>query len=224
MSTEPDFSWSLNNGDPDANDVSPESFERHIEDSETELDWPLHPFQDHFAYLRETLPVSITPSSLTYSTMSESELAASQRSQHSNAFAPSEYSIPSEIATRGPEEHGVYIARDYMSSAIVPNDPSSFGPLPPSPPSHLVRAHSDYRTSDPYQSFFDISPEVPSLAMQQSSTIIGTTLHSVQGMSDGQTQVTPAREYQCHICSHGKPDSYWTYNWFTLVASLQAKI
>jgi hypothetical protein len=221
MSTEPDFSWSVTNEDPDANkkDVSPESFERHV--GEIELDWPLHQFRDHFAYLRDTLPVTTTQSSLTHSTVSESELAPSQ---YSYALAPSEYSIPSEIATRGPEEHGVYVARDYMSSAIVPNDPSSFGSLPPSPPFHLVRAHSDYGTSDPYQPFFDIPPEEPPLAMQQSSTIIGPALHSVQGMSDGQTQVTPAREYQCHLCSHGKPDSYRTYNWFTLVASLQAKI
>jgi hypothetical protein len=218
MSTGADF-WPLVSEDSDANkqDLSFESFERYI--GEIELDWSFQQFQDNLSNFRDTLPVITTPSSLTYSTETDSEFAPSQGSY---GFAPSHYSIPSEIATRGSAEHGVYGA---FCSDVAYDGSLSFGPLPPSPPLDPAEAYIDYGTSDPSRSFFNVSPEEPSLAMQQSTTIVAPAPQSVRVMPDSQTQVKPAKPFRCPHwqCSFGTSDSYWNLQLaHILLASFQA--
>ena len=207
ISTEVDFFWPLTGEDQpaDANkqDLSFESFEKDI--GEIELDWSFQQFHDNFSNFRDTLPVITTPSSLTYSTESESEPALSQYS-YGFVSSSSEYSIPSEIAIRGQAEHGIHAIHDAICSDVVSNDPSSFGPLPPFPPSHPIEAHSDYGISDPYRPFFDISPEELPLALQQSTTNATAALHSTTSVQDGQTRVPPVKPYRCTLCSYGKAD------------------
>lgn len=213
MSTEADF-WPLFIEDPDANilqDLSFESFAKDI--GEIDFDWHFQQFQDNFSNFRDTFPfiTTGTPPSLAYSTESDSEFAPSQ---YSYGSTPSDYSIPSEIATRSPAEHGVYGIAGALCSDVVYNDPLSFGPLPHSPPLHPAEAYTDYGTSDPSGSFFGISPEEQSLAMQQPTThtIVAPALQpeSVRVTPDSQTQVTPAKPFRCPHwqCSYGTSVSY----------------
>jgi hypothetical protein len=207
MSTQADF-WPLYSEDPLADentqDLSPESFSKEVE--EYELDW--HQYQDNFSNFPDNFPVTTTtPPSLTYSTESNYEFAPSQ---YSYGLGPSEYSIPSELATRSPVEHGVYAIPGTLSSDVVYNDPLSFGPLPhpPGPPLHPAEAYINYGTSDPSPSFFSISPEELSLAIQEPTTIVAPALQSIEVMPDSQTQVTPEKPFRCPQCSYGTSDSY----------------
>ena len=113
ISPEADVFWSLisEGTDVEQQDLSFESFERDI--GEIEFDWPFPQLQDNFSIYPDTLPVITTPSSFTYSTDSDS--------QYSYGFAPSDYSIPSDMF-----------------------DLSSFGSLPPSPALHPVVAHPEF--------------------------------------------------------------------------------
>jgi hypothetical protein len=213
MATEADF-WPFFSEDPLADasiqDLSPESFAKYVGD--IEFDRPFQQFQDNFSYFPDTLPVITTASSsLTYYS-TESEFAPSQ---YSYGVAPSEDLIPSEIATRSPAEHGAYAIPGAVCSDVVYNDPLSFGPLPHPPPLHPTEAYTDYGTSDPSPSFFDISPEEPPLTIQQPTTIVAPAPPSVRVMPDSQTQVTPAKPFRCPHwqCSYGTSDSYRDLQW-----------
>ena len=211
ISPEANAFWSLisDGTDTDQQDLSFESFERDI--GEIEFDWPFPQLQDNFPIYPDTLPVITTPSSFTYSTESDS--------QYSYGFAPSDYSIPSDVVTRGPAEHGVYTAHNSIRSDMF--DLSSFGSLPPSPALHTVVAHSDYGTSDSYQFLNGSSPEDLSFTLQQSATFGAPGRLPVQVTPDIQTLVRP---FQCPYCPFGKTLSMRIYNWLTLLISLQAQV
>jgi len=192
ISPEADVFWSLISDGTDAGqqDLSFESFERDI--GEIEFDWPFPQLQDNFPIYPDTLPVITTPSSFTYSTESDS--------QYSYGFAPSDYSIPSDVVTRGPAEHGVYIAHDSIRSDMF--DLSSFGSLPPSPVLHPAVAHSDYGTSE----FFNgSSPDDLSFTLQQSATFGAPGRLPVQVTPDIQTLVRP---FQCPYCPFASKRKY----------------
>ena len=214
MLTETDL-WPLFTEATDSSkqDLSFESFEKDI--GEIEFDLSFFQFPGNVPILPDTPPVITTPSSLTYSTDSDSP------SQYSYGFAPSDYSTPSDILTPGPAEQGVYATHDSVYSDVFSQDPSSFGSLPPSPPLRPVKAHSDYGTSLPHQ-FFEISPEELYLALQESTTL--TPREPLQVLSDTRKDTTSARPFKCPLCPFGKVNSLRVYDWLTLLASLEAQV
>jgi hypothetical protein len=206
MSTEVACFWSPTSevADLEKEDISLESFDKDIE--ELFSDWHFPEVQGTFPNYPGTFPVISTPPSLAYSTESDSEWTPSQYS-----FAPSDYSTPSDIVAGGPAEHRFYSPHDSVYSDVIPNDPLSFGPLPPSPPLNPVRAHSEYGTSNPYQPLFEIPPEDRSFALPLSATVVPSTLDCVQDlqvMPDTQAYATPDRPFQCPLCPFGKAKSY----------------
>jgi len=187
MSTEGDLSgWPLfaEGTDPNQQDLSFESFEKDIGDIEFDLSF-FH-FSDTFPILPGTPPVVTSPSSLTYSTESDSP------SQYSYGYAPSDYSTPSDVVTPGPVEEGVYTTHSSIYSDIFTHDLSSFGSLPPSPTLHPIKAQSDYGTSLPYQAFFGI--EEPSVDLQ----------HPMQVMPGTQTK----KPFKCPYCPFASKRKY----------------
>jgi len=192
--------------DMEKEDISLESFDKDIEAIEDLFrasDWPFPPVQDTFSYYRDTFPDLSTPSSLTYSTESDSEPTPSQYS--CGDFAPSDYSTPSDIVT------GEWSAEQQLYSPIhsdvISNGSLSFGSLPPSPPLNPVDAHSDYGTSNPYQSLFAEAEDL-SFALQQLAIVIPPTPHCVQVMPDTQAYANPDRPFKCSLCPFSKPNSY----------------
>lgn len=190
-------------------DLSFDAFEKDFGD--IECDPSFFQLLDDFTLYPGTIT---TPSSLTYSTESDSP------SQYSYAFAPSDYSIISDADTPGSVEQGVYATHDSVYSDVFSHAPS-FGSLPPSPPLHPVRAHSDYGTSVPHQ-FFGFSPEELSVALQQSATL--TSPEPLQVLPDTRTDTTSARPFKCPLCPFGKADSLRLYDWLTFLASLEAQV
>ena len=201
MLTEADL-WPLFTEGTDSNkqDLSFESFEKDI--GEIEFDLSFFQFPDNFPILPGTPHVITTPSSLTYSTESDSP------SQSSYGYTPSDYSTPSDVVTPGPVDQGVYATHESVYSDIFSHDPSSFGSLPPSPPLHPVKAHSDYGTSLTYDSFFEISPEDLSVTLQQSPTPTLPELLSMKVLADTRTVATSARPFKCPLCPFGKANSF----------------
>jgi hypothetical protein len=214
MLTETDL-WPLFTEATDSSkqDLSFESFEKDI--GEIEFDLSFLQFPDNFPILPGTPSVITTPSSFTNSTESDSP------SQYSYDFDPSDYSTPSDILPPGPVEQAVYITHDSVYSGVFSHDQSSFGSLPPSPPLHPVRAHSDFGTSLPHQ-FFEFSPEELSVALRQSATL--TSPEPLQVLPDTRTDTTSARPFQCPLCPFGKANSLRFYDWLTLLASLEAQV
>ena len=185
-------------------DLSLESFDKDIEAMEDLFrtsHWFSPPVQDTFSYYHDTsLPDLSTPSTLTYSTESDYELSPSQYD-----FAPSDYSTPPDVVTGGWSPEQFYSAPDSIYSDGISNGPSSFE-LPPSPTLNPVDAHSDYGTSNPYQSLFEITD--PSFTLQQPATVVSPTHDCVQVMPDTQAYATPDRPFKCPLCPFGKPNSY----------------
>ena len=216
MLTETDL-WPLftEGTDSGKQDLSFESFEKDI--GEIEFDLSFFQFPDNFPILPYTPPVITTPSSLTYSTDSDSP------SQYSYSFAPSDYSSPSDILTPGPVDqcHDVYTTHDSVYPDVFSHDPSSFGSLPPSPPLRPVKAHSDHGTSLPHQ-FFEISPEELCLALRQSATL--TSPKALPALPDTRTDTTSARPFKCPLCPFGKANFLEVLCWLTLLASLEAQV
>jgi hypothetical protein len=207
ISPESDIFWSLisEGTDADQQDLSFESFEKDI--GEIEFDWPFPQLQDNFSTYPDTLPCVTTPSSFTYSTESDS--------QYSYGFAPSDYSVPSDVVTRGTADD-LYTAHDF--------DPSSFGSLPASPALHPVEARSDYGPSDSYQ-FFDGSSPEDLFTLQQFATFGAPGRLPVQVTPEQPDIQTLAKPFQCPYCPLGKTHSSMRiYNWLTLRISLQAQV
>jgi len=196
MLTEVDL-WPLFTEGTDSNtqDLSFESFEKDI--GEIEFDPSFFQFPDNFPILLGTPPVITTPSSLTYSTESDSP------SQYSYGYTPSDYSTPSDVVTPGPVDQGVYATHESVYSDIFSHDLSSFGSLPPSPPLHPVKAHSDYGTLLPHHTF-GISPEALSVTLQQSAALTPPELLPTRALPDTQTDTTSARPFKCPLCPFGE--------------------
>jgi len=197
MLTEADL-WPLFTEGTDSNkqDLSFESFEKDI--GEIEFDLSFFQFPDNFPILPGTPHVITTPSSLTYSTESDSP------SQSSYGYTPSDYSTPSDVVTPGPVEQDVYATNNSVYSDVFSHDPSYFGSLPPSPPLYPLRAHSDYETSHPYQYIFKISPEELPVALQQPATITSPEFLPTQALPDTRTDTTSARPFKCPVCPFGE--------------------
>jgi hypothetical protein len=210
MSTEADLLRFFTEGtEASKEDLSFDAFEKDFGD--IECDPSFFQLPADFTLFPGTIT---TPSSLTYSTESDSP------SQYSFGIAPSDYSIPSDADTPGSVEQDVYAAHDSVYSDVFSHDPS-FGSLPPSPPLHPVRAHSDYGTSLPHQ-FFEFSPEELSVALQQSATPISP--EPLQVLPDTRTDTTFTRPFKCPLCPFGKANSMGIYDRLTLLASLEAQV
>ena len=212
MSTEAELSgWPLFAEGTDANqqDLSFESFEKDIGDIEFDLSF--FQFPDSFPIFPGTTPAITSPSSLTYSTESDTP------SQYSNGFSPSDYSTHSDVVvTPGLVEQSVYTTHDSVYSDGFTHDPChpSFGSLPPSPSLHPIKAKSDFGTSLPYQGFFGISPEEPSNDLQQSA--MSPAFLPMQVMPGTQTNTTSAKPFKCPYCPFGKSNALRIYDWLTL--------
>jgi hypothetical protein len=212
MSTEAGLSgWPLFTEGTDANqqDLSFESFEK-------DIDLSFFQFPDSFPIFPGTTPVITSPSSSTCSTESDTP------SQYSYGFVPSDYSTPSDVVTPGPVEQGVYTTHNSVYSDIFTHDPSSFGSLPPSPTLHPIKTQSDYGTSLPYQAFFGISPEEPSVDLQQPATF--PALLPMEMTPDTRIDTTSAKLFKCPLCPFGKANSLKIYDQLTLLASLEAQV
>jgi len=177
-------------------DISFDAFEKDIGD--IDFDRSYFQFPDNFSFCPGTSPVIAAPSSLTYSTESDSP------SQYSYGFAPSDYSTPSDVVTPGQVEQDVYATNNSVYSDVFSRDPSCFGLLPPSPPLYPLRAHSDYETSHPYQYIFEISPEELSVALQQPAAITSPELLPTQALPDTRADTTSARPFKCPVCPFGE--------------------
>jgi len=214
MSTEADLLRLFTEGtEASKQDLSFDAFEKDIGN----IDRPFFQFPDDFSIFPGTSPVIAAPSSLTYSTESDSP------SQYSYGFAPSDYSSPSDVITPGPVKQEVHAIHDSVYSDGFSHDPSSFGSLLPSPSLYPVGAHSDYGTSLPHQ-FFEISLEELSVALQQSTTISSPELLPAQVSPDTQTDITSTRPFKCPLCPFGKANSLRIYDRLTLLASLEAQV
>jgi len=216
MSTEADL-WPLYTEATEASkqDLSFESFEKDIGDI-IEFDPSFFQFPENLPIFPSTTPVITSPSSLTYSTESDSP------SQYSYGFSLSDCSTPSDVVTPGPVEQDVYANHDSVYSEIFSHDLTSFGSLPPSPPLLPIKAQSDYGTSLPYQSFFGIYPEEPSVDLQQPATS-PAFLH-MQVTPGTRTNTASAKPFKCPHCPFGKANSLRIYDELTLLASLEAQI
>jgi hypothetical protein len=98
---------------------SPESFDREVDNEEFDLELSFKEFDDFFATFGDTIPVAPTPSAVT-------DLTDSAESVYS-----SQYSIPSEIESRGSVYDGLYSTHASVYSAAF-SDPLPSIP-PPSP-------------------------------------------------------------------------------------------
>jgi hypothetical protein len=162
MSFEPDFIWYPSSKrtdamkadlfftpdpffapDPQLADApSPETFDLEVDNDkeveEFDLDLSFKQFDDFFATIRATIPVVPTPSAVTHSTESIYEGS----SQYSSGLTLSDYSIPSEIESRGSVNDGLYNTHASVYSAAFSDTPSSF---PPPSPANAV-AVQEYTT------------------------------------------------------------------------------
>jgi hypothetical protein len=104
---------------------SPESFDREVDNEEFDLELSLKEFDDFFATFGDTIPVVPTPSVVTDSTESV------YTSQYSCDLTPSDYSIPSEIESRGSVYDGLYSTHASVYSAAFSDPLPSIPPLSP---------------------------------------------------------------------------------------------
>jgi hypothetical protein len=202
MSTNEDTFWAPLSDAPDVGkeDLSFESFDKDIEDMLR--DWPYQgpylQFQDTFSNFPGTVPVVTTPSSFTYSTVSDSEPAPSQ---YSFEFATSDCSTPSDTFAGSPAEQGIYSPHESVYADVISNDSSPLVSLPTSPP---LGPFNSYGTSNP--PFFENSPEALAIAFQQSVNILPPA-HSVPVPPDTQAYATPDKPFRCPQCPFGKAGS-----------------
>ena len=172
---------------------SPDSFDLEVDNDkeveEFDLDLSFKQFDDFFASFRDTIPVAPTPSTVTHSTGSIYEASSSQ---YSCDFTLSDYSIPSEIESRGSVNDGFY------------NTP---------PPAYSAAA---FPSPSPY---IQSPSPVKAVAAQKSSTVaFSAAVHVVPGEALG--PVKPYKCSLCPFCESETRDliNYW----LTLLASLQA--
>jgi hypothetical protein len=221
MSTERDSLWSFlgeaQKADlpffaplPEADAPPPESFDNEF--AELEFEGPVQlPIQleDPFSTFRGNTPVFPSPSVFSHSTESGYDLAASE---YSYGYAPSNYSMPLDIAFHNVRVSSEYGGVDPLHDPFPPAsyDLPSFGPLPPtpspSPPLRMAKAQSDYGPSKPRQSHFGISPDNLSLPRQQPPTPTIPAVLPVQA-SDKQSHMGPNKAHQCPNCGRGKQHS-----------------
>jgi hypothetical protein len=199
MSITEDTFWTPINdvADVEKEDLSLESFDQDVE--EMLRDWPHFQFQDTFSNFPCMIPVT-TPSS-TLSTASDSEPTTSQ---YSFDFAPSDSATFSDIVAGSPAEQGVYSPHESVYADVISNDSSTLVSLPTPPPLSPFKAHSDYGTSDPFKSFFEISPVELVLAFQRSVNIAPSPVHVTPGI---QVYPSPDKPFQCPVCPFGKADT-----------------
>ena len=95
---------------------SPESFDREVDNEEFDLELSFKEFDDFFATFRDAIPVAPTPSAEKDSTDSV------YTSQYSYDLTPSDYSISSEIESRGSVYDGLHSTHGSVYSATF-SDP-----------------------------------------------------------------------------------------------------
>jgi hypothetical protein len=171
---------------------SPESFDLEVDNDkeveEFDLDLSFKQFDDFFASFRDTIPVAPAPSTVTHSTASIYEAS----SQYSCDLTLSDYSIPSEIESRGSVNNGFYSTPPPAYSAPAFPNPSPYV-LPPSP--------------------------AKAVAVQKYSTLaFSAAVHVVPGEALG--PVKPFKCKLCPFCESETRD-FINY-WLILLASLQA--
>jgi len=114
---------------------SPETFDQEVDNDqeveEFDLELSFKQFDDFFATFHDTIPVVPTPSVVTHSTESAYEVS----SQYSCDLTLSDYSIPSEIESRGSVNDGLYSTHASVYTAAFSD---SLLPTPPSSPAKAV--------------------------------------------------------------------------------------
>ena len=121
--------------DPQLADApSPETFDLEVDNNKEvegfDLESSLRQFDDLFATFRDTVPVVPTPSVVTYSTESTYDVS----SQYSCDLTLSDYSIPSDIGSRGSVSDSFSPPTSFYSATFSDFSPS----IPPLSPSKAV--------------------------------------------------------------------------------------
>jgi hypothetical protein len=172
---------------------SPDLFDQEV--AGLDLDLPFKQFYDFLPTL-DSIPITSTPSALTYSTDSVHEVSSSH---YSSDFTQSDYSIPSEIESYHSLNNGFYGTHDSIHSTVSFNGP----------PFHPAEAQFDFGTSDLTPDFIGISPEDLSTAMQPPPASVVTTPLPVHVTPASEEQMAPApdRPFKCPHCSHCKAET-----------------
>ena len=172
---------------------SPDSFDQEVDnDAEVErfdLELSFKQFDDFFAAFHDTIPVVPTPSAVTDSTDSvyDSEVTFSQ---YSCGPTLSDYSIPSELESRGPVNNVVYDTHPSVYSATF----SDF--LPSIPPPGPAKALTPYGT-------LDLDPN--SVAVQESATVaLSAAVHVVPDKVRG--PIKPFK-FKCSLCPFSESET-----------------